>query len=428
TGVTKTYDGTTNLPVGVTGYGTLTGIVGSDEVTVTGAPVFDSKNAGSRSILQGSLALAGAAAGNYTLSWTNGSGTITPRTLNLVWSAQDKMFDGTTAAVVAANDDRIAGDVLMVAGLGAFSNPMPGVGKLVSITGVALSGADAGNYQLSSTTGTATATIIALPVPPTPPSGGTGSGGGGSPAPGGSGSSGLPGNNPFNPTDPMDGGTADGSGQPDEDETSPAESPSLPAPLPPAGLGNQDVTKNAFDQTFALGVAGGVILQIPVAGNEMVNVRLEGFSAMARNESGALVMVLTEPWSKVAGGTSEGFSLMLPLIVREGGQTRTQEVTVVVEGNRMSISVQATAEITPKLAAVREKTVVIVPGQGEASGAEFELELTESIELVVRPRGQVAEAMLREQRDAVVALVLVEAVKRFGLTPERIAAILVDLP
>ena len=83
TGVTKVYDGTTNMPGGNLGYGSLTGIVGSDNVVVDGSAVFDSANAGARSIKQGSIALGGAAAGNYTLNWTDGSGSISKASLTV---------------------------------------------------------------------------------------------------------------------------------------------------------------------------------------------------------------------------------------------------------------------------------------------------------------------------------------------------------
>ena len=78
TALTKTYDGTTMLPDGETGYGTLNGILPGDEtqVALTGSPLFDATNAGSRTVIQGSLALTGAKADNYSLKWTDGSGTI----------------------------------------------------------------------------------------------------------------------------------------------------------------------------------------------------------------------------------------------------------------------------------------------------------------------------------------------------------------
>ena len=93
-GITKTYDGNTSLPSGIAGYGSLTGILASDAVSVAGTPVFASANVArvgnvvsgavtTQDINQGTVLLAGADAGNYSLSWTNGSGTINPASLTI---------------------------------------------------------------------------------------------------------------------------------------------------------------------------------------------------------------------------------------------------------------------------------------------------------------------------------------------------------
>ncbi|MCA9473626.1 MAG: hypothetical protein KC594_16310, partial [Nitrospira sp.] len=83
TGLDKVYDGTTNLPTGQTGYGTLGGLLGSDVVTLTGTPVYSDKNVGARTIQQGTVGLQGADAGNYSLAWTNGNGSITQAPLTI---------------------------------------------------------------------------------------------------------------------------------------------------------------------------------------------------------------------------------------------------------------------------------------------------------------------------------------------------------
>jgi autotransporter-associated beta strand protein len=97
TGVNKDYDATTNLPVNVSGYGALGGVITvggiSDVVTLVGRPVYATANAGARSILAGSLALAGADGGNYRLNWTNGSGTIAKAQL-IVTVNDDAKFYG----------------------------------------------------------------------------------------------------------------------------------------------------------------------------------------------------------------------------------------------------------------------------------------------------------------------------------------------
>ena len=82
TGLTKFYDGNTDLPAA--GYGTLSGLIVGDTVQVQGAATYAAPNAGTQAIIQGSVALMGATAGNYALTWVNGEGTIAPAALTVV--------------------------------------------------------------------------------------------------------------------------------------------------------------------------------------------------------------------------------------------------------------------------------------------------------------------------------------------------------
>jgi fibronectin-binding autotransporter adhesin len=94
TGVAKTYDGTTNVTA--TSYAvTSADIVSGDTVDVTGATVYDNANASAanaRTVQVGSLALGGADGGNYTLNWTNGSGTINKANLTVKANNDAKFF------------------------------------------------------------------------------------------------------------------------------------------------------------------------------------------------------------------------------------------------------------------------------------------------------------------------------------------------
>ncbi len=78
TGVTKTYDGTTQMPQGVSGYGSLSGVLPVDEtmVVLSGAPQLEGPGAGAHAIIKGSLALTGSRADNYLLDWTDGTATV----------------------------------------------------------------------------------------------------------------------------------------------------------------------------------------------------------------------------------------------------------------------------------------------------------------------------------------------------------------
>jgi len=117
-GVNKVYDDNISLPSGVSGYGLLTGVVAGDNVTVNGIAAYDSKNAGSRTIVPGGVTLIGTEASNYSLNWINGSGTISTRTLTV--TARDDAKFVTQTDVVGYNgatvvgfisDDNIAADL-----------------------------------------------------------------------------------------------------------------------------------------------------------------------------------------------------------------------------------------------------------------------------------------------------------------------------
>lgn len=85
--VNKTYDGTTNITSGT--YYSVSGLVSGDTLSTTGSGAYSSKDAGSRSVVQGTLALSGDSATNYSMNWSNGSGTIAKATL--IMKANDAM-------------------------------------------------------------------------------------------------------------------------------------------------------------------------------------------------------------------------------------------------------------------------------------------------------------------------------------------------
>ncbi|MGK5078395.1 YDG domain-containing protein [Janthinobacterium sp. HLX7-2] len=158
-GVNKTYDGTTGALVNF-GDDRITG----DALTVAGSAAFGNKNAGvSKSVNVTNVALGGADAGNYVLNANSGSTTadIAARTLNVTLSGVNKTYDGTTDAVVTIGDDRIGGDMLTVAANAAFGDKNVGTGKVVNVTQVGLSGADAGNYVINAHTANVTSDITA---------------------------------------------------------------------------------------------------------------------------------------------------------------------------------------------------------------------------------------------------------------------------
>jgi hypothetical protein len=161
----KTYDGTTDASIASR---TLSGVISPDAVTLTGgSATFASKNVGSHTVTGSGFSLTGTDAGNYKLSPLTATTTasIGPRALTVTATGVDKQYDGTTTATVGLSDDRIGGDVLSASYTSAqFADKNVGNGKPVSVSGISISGADAGNYQLANTTESTAADITRRPL------------------------------------------------------------------------------------------------------------------------------------------------------------------------------------------------------------------------------------------------------------------------
>jgi hypothetical protein len=169
--VTKVYDGTTDATLRpdsndseVPGNYTLTGIVGTDDVTL------NDPASGNYSVVDvgtgldvtvTGLKLGGSKAGDYVLASTTISadiGTITPATLTATLTGTAaKVYDTTTAATLAAGNYSLSGVVgsddvtLNDPTGGTYATKDPGTGIDVSVTGLALGGSKAGDYVLSAT-------------------------------------------------------------------------------------------------------------------------------------------------------------------------------------------------------------------------------------------------------------------------------------
>ncbi|HEX3235655.1 MAG TPA: YDG domain-containing protein [Gemmatimonadales bacterium] len=162
----KVYDGTDQATLATR---TLTGVIGTDNVSLTGGtPTFSDKQVGSgKTVTATSLGLSGGDAGNYVLASSTLTTTadITVRTLTATATAQDKVYDGTAAATVTLGDDRVVGDALTLgSGTPTFDDRNVGTGKTITVSGLTLSGTDAGNYVLASTTVATTADIMPATV------------------------------------------------------------------------------------------------------------------------------------------------------------------------------------------------------------------------------------------------------------------------
>lgn len=147
----KTYDGTTATTGRITG---IDGIITGDDLTASGGNyAFADKNAGTgKSVGVSGIALGGADAGNYEVTVPRSAiADILRRTVNVSVAVDDKTYDGTRAAAgrVTGADGLVAGDdVAVTGGSYAFADKNAGADKAVGVSGIGLSGGDAGNYSI----------------------------------------------------------------------------------------------------------------------------------------------------------------------------------------------------------------------------------------------------------------------------------------
>lgn len=84
---------------------------------------------------------------------------ITPRVLELTFTAENKIYDGTNGAVGNFSLEKVvSGDEVMASGTCTFSDAVVGENKTVTAKKISLNGADSGNYSIAETA-TATANI-----------------------------------------------------------------------------------------------------------------------------------------------------------------------------------------------------------------------------------------------------------------------------
>jgi len=160
----KEYDATTEAKTDF-GDASLDGVVSGEDVSLdasVGVGTFEDRNAGTdKDVLVTGLVLVGADISNYTLTQPTLSADIDALPIDGSFTAENKVFDGTTAATVATrsligvlSDD----DVHLSGGAATFDDENVGTDKDVALTGASLTGDDAGNYELD-TVQTATADI-----------------------------------------------------------------------------------------------------------------------------------------------------------------------------------------------------------------------------------------------------------------------------
>src|SRR5205085_1974265 len=108
------------------------------------------------------ISISGSDAANYTVNPTaSTTADITARPLTVSATGVNKAYDGMTAATVTLADDKVSGDVFTDSYTTAtFADKNVGTAKAVSVSGISISGADAGNYT-ANTTASTTADITA---------------------------------------------------------------------------------------------------------------------------------------------------------------------------------------------------------------------------------------------------------------------------
>ena len=158
TGVNKVYDGLTGATVNY-----ADNRVTGDVLAAGGSASYLDKNVGiAKTVNVSGITLTGTDAGNYTFNTTAAtSADITARSLSVTAAGVNKVYDGLTGATVNYADNRVTGDVLSFGGSASYLNKNVGIAKTVNVSGITLTGADAGNYTLGSSTATTSADITA---------------------------------------------------------------------------------------------------------------------------------------------------------------------------------------------------------------------------------------------------------------------------
>jgi len=161
----KVYDGTPTDTLDTTSAA-LSGVVTGDDVSLdtSGATAsFADKNVGTgKAVTVEGMTISGTDAGNYTLTQPTGlTANITAATVTVSGvTANSKVYDGTTTDTLDTTSAALSGVVsgddvsLVTSGYTAtFADQNAGTGVAVTVSGLSLSGADAGNYTLAQPAG-----------------------------------------------------------------------------------------------------------------------------------------------------------------------------------------------------------------------------------------------------------------------------------
>ena len=163
----KTYDGTTTATITDC---SLDSVISPDIVTCSASSAsFSDKNVGTgKTVTASGITITGTDAANYTLSSNSAITTadITAKDLTVTANGINKVYDGSTTATVTLTSSDIVGgdDVTPTYTIATFASADIGTDIVVDVSGISISGTDAGNYSLQNTTATTSADITANPA------------------------------------------------------------------------------------------------------------------------------------------------------------------------------------------------------------------------------------------------------------------------
>ncbi len=168
TGLDKVYDARTTASLNTTNA-LLNGVLSGDNVLLNSSNVrgsFSNKNVGVAKIVNiTGLTISGTNSANYAITLPTATASISAAGLTMTVRGANKIYDASTVATVTLADNRFSGDLLTDSYTSAvFTNKNIGSGKMIFVSGLAISGTDNANYFLTSTNATATASITAAPL------------------------------------------------------------------------------------------------------------------------------------------------------------------------------------------------------------------------------------------------------------------------
>ncbi|GHV68540.1 hypothetical protein FACS1894199_15930 [Bacteroidia bacterium] len=186
-----TFTKGTQVALSITGlggsytYGDGTVTLGTSGGTTSGTVTHTSSNTSVATISGTTLTIAGTGsftvtaemAGNTnynSVSVTSSTLTVSKKDVTVSISANDKVYDGTTAATLSDTTlaEKLATDDLyLTGGTITFADKDVNTNKTVTFSGYTLGGTDAGNYSLAGTSATALANITPAPLTVTPVAG-----------------------------------------------------------------------------------------------------------------------------------------------------------------------------------------------------------------------------------------------------------------